>query len=161
MRRIFLIDCPGVVYPTGETETETILKGVVRVEYVKYAEYHIPAVLQRVKQDYIAKTYKIASWTDSEDFLKQFATRSGRLLKGGEPDISTAAKMVLNDWQRGKLPYYVRPPESEGMEHKVKDDTTEVHVDIKQNTDAKLQAAIEKVEEGKKFKVEQNFINSC
>jgi len=34
MRRIFLIDCPGVVYPTGETETETILKGVVRVEYV-------------------------------------------------------------------------------------------------------------------------------
>ncbi len=29
MRRIFLIDCPGVVYPTGETETEKILKGVV------------------------------------------------------------------------------------------------------------------------------------
>lgn len=29
MRRIYLIDCPGVVYPQGDTETETILKGVV------------------------------------------------------------------------------------------------------------------------------------
>lgn len=29
MRRIYLIDCPGVVYPTGDTETEIVLKGVV------------------------------------------------------------------------------------------------------------------------------------
>ena len=29
MKRLFLIDCPGVVYPTGETETELLLKGVV------------------------------------------------------------------------------------------------------------------------------------
>ena len=29
MRRIFLIDCPGVVQPSGETETEIILKNVV------------------------------------------------------------------------------------------------------------------------------------
>jgi nuclear GTP-binding protein len=30
MRRIFLIDCPGVVYDTGDTETDIVLKGVVR-----------------------------------------------------------------------------------------------------------------------------------
>lgn len=30
MRRIYLIDCPGVVYPTGDTDTEIVLKGVVR-----------------------------------------------------------------------------------------------------------------------------------
>ena len=29
MRRIYLIDCPGVVYPTGDTESEIVLKGVV------------------------------------------------------------------------------------------------------------------------------------
>ena len=28
MRRIFLIDCPGVVYDTGDTETDIVLKGV-------------------------------------------------------------------------------------------------------------------------------------
>ena len=34
MRRIFLIDCPGVVYPTGDTETEIILKGVVSSSFL-------------------------------------------------------------------------------------------------------------------------------
>ena len=29
MRRIYLIDCPGVVYPSSDTETDIILKGVV------------------------------------------------------------------------------------------------------------------------------------
>lgn len=33
MKRIFLIDCPGVVYSkVGDTETQSVLKGVVRVE---------------------------------------------------------------------------------------------------------------------------------
>lgn len=29
MRRIYLIDCPGVVYPTGDSDTDIVLKGVV------------------------------------------------------------------------------------------------------------------------------------
>ena len=29
MKRIYLVDCPGVVYPTAETPTEFVLKGVV------------------------------------------------------------------------------------------------------------------------------------
>ena len=33
MRRIFLIDCPGVVYPTGDTDAEIVLKGVVRIKF--------------------------------------------------------------------------------------------------------------------------------
>jgi ribosome biogenesis GTPase A len=39
-------------------------------------------------------------WTDTEDFLTKVAQSSGRLLTGGEPDIPTVAKMVLNDFQR-------------------------------------------------------------
>lgn len=35
MRRIYLVDCPGVVYPTAETDAEKVLKGVVRVENVQ------------------------------------------------------------------------------------------------------------------------------
>lgn len=113
MKRIYLIDCPGVVYPTGETETETVLKGVVRVENIKTPEDYIPEVLARVKPDYIKRTYRITEWTDSVDFLEKLAARTGKLLKKGEPDISTVAKMVLNDWQRGKIPFFVKPPNCE------------------------------------------------
>ncbi|XP_012936495.1 nucleolar GTP-binding protein 2 isoform X2 [Aplysia californica] len=113
MNNIFLIDCPGVVYPTGATPTDMVLKGVVRVEKVKQPEDYVAAVLDRVKKDYIQKTYNLVNWESPEDFLEQLAKMSGRLLKGGEPDISTVAKNVLNDYQRGKVPYFVRPPESE------------------------------------------------
>lgn len=109
MRRIFLIDCPGVVYPSAETDTEKVLKGVVRVELVTCPEDYVVELLKRVRAEYIRKTYHIDKWTSSTDFLEQMAKRSGKLLKGGDADIVAVAKMVLNDFQRGKLPYYIPP----------------------------------------------------
>ncbi|CAJ1062735.1 nucleolar GTP-binding protein 2 [Xyrichtys novacula] len=114
MRRIFLIDCPGVVYPSEDSETDIVLKGVVQVEKIRNPEEHIGAVLERAKPEYIQKTYRIPSWSGAEDFLEKLAFRSGKLLKGGEPDLSTVSKMVLNDWQRGRIPFFVKPPGPEG-----------------------------------------------
>ncbi|XP_078539455.1 nucleolar GTP-binding protein 2 [Lissotriton helveticus] len=113
MRRIFLIDCPGVVYPSGDSETDIVLKGVVQVEKIKCPEDHISAVLERAKTEYISKTYRIDSWQSPEDFLEKLAMRMGKLLKGGEPDLPTVSKMVLNDWQRGRIPFFVKPPNAE------------------------------------------------
>lgn len=110
MKRIYLIDCPGVVYGSGnDTETDIILKGVVRVENIASTEEHIPTVLARVKREYIVRTYGIDTWDDAIDFLEKLAVKSGKLLKGGEADITTVAKMVLNDWVRGKIPFYTLP----------------------------------------------------
>jgi len=50
MKRIYLIDCPGVVYPAGDTETKLVLKGVVRVENVPAPEQHIRSLLQLVRR---------------------------------------------------------------------------------------------------------------
>ncbi|CAG6014689.1 unnamed protein product [Menidia menidia] len=116
MRRIFLIDCPGVVYPSEDSESDIVLKGVVQVEKIRNPEEHIGAVLERAKPEYIQKTYRIPSWQSAEDFLEKLALRTGKLLKvpGGEPDLSTVSKMVLNDWQRGRIPFFVKPPGPEG-----------------------------------------------
>lgn len=116
MRRIFLIDCPGVVYPSEDSESDIVLKGVVQVEKIKSPEEHIGAVLERAKPEYIQKTYRIPTWSSAEDFLEKLALRTGKLLKGGEPDLSTVSKMVLNDWQRGRIPFFVKPPGPEGEE---------------------------------------------
>ncbi|XP_068611864.1 nucleolar GTP-binding protein 2 [Brachionichthys hirsutus] len=114
MRRIFLIDCPGVVYPSEDSESDIVLKGVVQVEKIKNPEDHIAAVLERAKPEYIQKTYRIPTWGSAEDFLEKLAFRTGKLLKGGEPDLPTVSKMVLNDWQRGRIPFFVKPPGPEG-----------------------------------------------
>ncbi|NWS16243.1 NOG2 protein, partial [Pachyramphus minor] len=143
MRRIFLIDCPGVVYPSGDTETDIVLKGVVQVEKIKSPEDHISAVLERAKAEYIRKTYKIDSWKDTEDFLEKLAARTGKLLKGGEPDLQTVSKMVLNDWQRGRIPFFVKPPNAEPGEPGPQPPALETAVTSSQdNTEEKVSGSV-------------------
>ncbi|KAF2312409.1 hypothetical protein GH714_034592 [Hevea brasiliensis] len=112
-KRIFLIDCPGVVYQNSDSETDIVLKGVVRVTNLQDAAEHIGEVLNRVKKEHLERAYKIKDWDDENDFLVQLCKLTGKLLKGGEPDLMTAAKMVLHDWQRGRIPFFVPPPQQE------------------------------------------------
>ncbi|KAG6380703.1 NGP1NT-domain-containing protein [Boletus reticuloceps] len=119
-RRIYLIDCPGIV-PTSahDSQTSTVLKGVVRVEALPTPSEHIPALMERVKPLYLSRTYDIPLpdpddpmrvW-DPEQFLNTLAKMKGRLLKGGEPDVDGVAKIILTDWVRGRIPFFVPPPE--------------------------------------------------
>ena len=114
MRRIFLIDCPGIVPPSAtDSETDILLRGVVRVENVSNPEQYIPAVLEKCKRQHVERTYEIKGWIDSISFLEMLARKGGRLLKGGEADMDGVAKMVLNDFMRGKLPWFTAPPKDE------------------------------------------------
>ena len=60
--------------------------------------------------------YGIPEWEDSEDFLKQLCIKTGKLLKGGEPDLNNLSKQIIVDWQRGNIPFYTKPPRSEEEE---------------------------------------------
>lgn len=41
MKRIHLIDCPGVVNPCDDTDAEIVLKGVVSYVHFKLVESHL------------------------------------------------------------------------------------------------------------------------
>ncbi|ORX42593.1 NGP1NT-domain-containing protein [Hesseltinella vesiculosa] len=113
MKRIYLIDCPGVVPPNvDDDEVDIILKGSVRVENIPNPEDTIPTIMDRVRHEYLRRTYGIREWRDSTDFLEQLARKNGKLLKRAEPDLHNTSVMVLNDWLRGRIPYYVPPPEA-------------------------------------------------
>lgn len=166
MKRIFLIDCPGVVYPSAETDTEKVLKGVVRVELVTNPEDYVETVLQRVRPEYIKKTYKIDKWSSNIDFLEQMAKKTGKLLRGGEPDITVTARMILNDFQRGKLPFYIAPegyetPKSHAEHHtenppeETNDDNSNEDYDDKKSETPTLVS--ESVKKAREFKQLQDF----
>ncbi|XP_034468082.1 nucleolar GTP-binding protein 2 isoform X1 [Hippoglossus hippoglossus] len=157
MRRIFLIDCPGVVYPSGDSETDIVLKGVVQVEKIKNPEEHIGGVLERAKPEYIQKTYRIPTWESTEDFLEKLAFRMGKLLKGGEPDLQTVSKMVLNDWQRGRIPFFVKPPGVEG-DHEAQlpvEGASEVAEAVQEEQPENPDATLEEKEEHQRRQKEQ------
>jgi nuclear GTP-binding protein len=109
-KRIFLIDCPGVVYPGEDSDENLVLKGVVRIETLSEPSAFVADVLRRVKPEYITRHYGIPAWSSALDFLEKFAIKSGKMLKKAEPDVSTAGRMVLNDFLRGRLPYFELPP---------------------------------------------------
>ena len=136
MKRIFLIDCPGCVPPSLEdTPEDILLRGVVRTENVEHPAQYIPAVLRRCQSRHLERTYDIKGWEknpsssdsaiparektdkelveDSVRFLELIARKGGRLLKGGEADVDGVAKMVLNDFLRGKIPWFSAPPKNE------------------------------------------------
>ncbi|KAK7961955.1 GTP-binding family protein [Apiospora aurea] len=123
MKRIYLIDCPGIVPPSStDTPEDLLLRGVVRLEKVEQPEQYIRAVLDRVKPHHAERTYQIQGWgEDYTRFLELLARKSGRLLKGGEPDVDSVAKMVLNDFTRGRLPWFTPPPHVEAEEGDIKE----------------------------------------
>ncbi|RDW87429.1 hypothetical protein BP5796_03123 [Coleophoma crateriformis] len=117
MKRIYLIDCPGVVPPSAtDTPQDILLRGVVRVENVEHPEQYIPAVLAKTKPQHIERTYQLKGYKDHIEFLELLARKGGRLLAKGEPDVDGVAKQVLNDFLRGKIPWFTPPPLLEGQE---------------------------------------------
>ena len=134
LRNIYLIDCPGIV--------------------------PIPEVLSRVKKEYLQKTYNIEDWEDWEDFLEKVAQKFGKLLKGGEGDTKQAAVMLINDLQRGKIPYFVPPEEPEREKEREEEEEngtiTEAFVDELNKEGTKLLAKEELNEEEKETKSNSN-----
>lgn len=121
-KRLFLIDCPGIVPPTQTdwaADCAKVLKGVVRAERIDQPSNYVDEVLERVKKEYLLQRYRLPEttvWTDTEDFLTQLAKKLGKLKKGAEADIETVARIVLYDWQRGRIPYFTLPPKVETEE---------------------------------------------
>jgi len=97
MRRIYLIDCPGIVPPSArDTDSQKVLKGIVRVEHLSDPASHIDFLLQRVRKEYLVRTYGVEDWDSPEDFLTKLARKAGKLHRGGEADYRTVATMVIN-----------------------------------------------------------------
>ena len=141
-KRIYLIDCPGVVYEEGQSQTDRVLKSVVRAEKIEEPMEFIDGILQKANHDYLRDIYKVSSWKDADDFVGQCAKNYGKLIKGGEPDTKSMAKLLLMDWQRGKIPFFIPPPKEE----------EQMEVDDKENMNKKwnLEQNVKDIEMTKK-----------
>ena len=40
---------------------------------------------------------------DAEEILEAIAIKLNKRIKGGEPDVMTAARMLLQEWQKGNI----------------------------------------------------------
>jgi len=112
-----LLDCPGIVMATGTSETQIILRNAVKVETLDDPVKPVEAILNRCNKTQVMEKYCVADYSTTMEFLSMFAKRLGKLKKGGVPDILAAAKIVLQDWNTGKISFYTHPPERKSTEH--------------------------------------------
>ncbi|CEH15196.1 GTPase [Ceraceosorus bombacis] len=137
-----LIDCPGIVlFDKGEkARMQSVgnlmalgLGNTIKVELIEDPVTPVATILSRVPAQQLIDLYGIQggfdfvqSSTSSDDaqgdptdFLMRVALLRGKVGKGGVPDIEGAARIVLQDWNVGRIKWSVAPP-VRGLEHQTR-----------------------------------------
>ncbi|KAI0942279.1 hypothetical protein AcW1_002952 [Taiwanofungus camphoratus] len=116
-RGIRILDSPGVVFDDDDfdegkakTKTNVLLRNVVKVEDLEDPIALVEEIVGRTDPETLKKIYNLPQISSTLEFLTMLALTAGRLLKGGTPDILSAARHVLMDWNHQKIPYFSVPP---------------------------------------------------
>jgi nuclear GTP-binding protein len=116
--QIKLIDCPGVVFDTTsglESDTAVILRNAVGANKVADPIKVVEAIIARCHGESLSRHYKIAAFANVNTFLMHISRTRGKLQKGGGCDLEGAARVILLDWNTGKIPFYTLPPVPQGQ----------------------------------------------
>ncbi|KAG1674431.1 hypothetical protein FOA52_012959 [Chlamydomonas sp. UWO 241] len=109
-KNIKLLDSPGIVFAAAESDSAAVLRNCVKIERLVDPVAPIAEILKRVPAAKLQALYKIMPFTGADHFLQLVAAARGKLRKGGIPDMVAAAKVTLQDWNDGRIPYYTSPP---------------------------------------------------
>ncbi|CAL9156204.1 unnamed protein product [Musa hybrid cultivar] len=110
-KNVKLLDCPGVVMlKSGEDDASIVLRNCKRIEKLDDPVSPVNEIFKLCPAEKLMSLYKLPSFNSVDDFLQKVATIRGKLKKGGIVDIEAAARIVLHDWNEGKIPYYTLPP---------------------------------------------------
>ncbi len=96
---IFLLDTPGV-FPYKEKGDKIAFIGAEDFSKVKDPDLVVLKLLE-VQGERIKKHYGVSG--EGEEVIENVAKKFNKLIKGGLPDIISASKLILKDWQRGKI----------------------------------------------------------
>ncbi|KAJ8047251.1 Guanine nucleotide-binding protein-like 3-like [Holothuria leucospilota] len=114
-KNIKLLDCPGVVLAKTNNEVTMVLRNCVKMDTISDPVAPIDAILKKCNREQLMLLYKLPQFSTTEEFLGLMAQKKGQFKKKGLPNITHTAKLVLQDWNSGKIPYFTSPPEEHSM----------------------------------------------
>ncbi|KAL5996383.1 Guanine nucleotide-binding protein-like nsn1 [Asimina triloba] len=110
-KNVKLLDCPGVVMlRSSESDVSIALRNCKRIEKLDDPIAPVKDILKLCPAEKLMSLYKLPSFSSVDEFLQKVAMIRGKLKKGGAVDVEAAARIVLRDWNEGKIPYYTLPP---------------------------------------------------
>lgn len=108
-KMVKIIDSPGVIL-SNEDERTLIMRNIINSAEVKDPVPVISDILNRVSKTQILKMYRIADFINATQCLVNIAQTRGKFKKRGVADIENSARLVIDDWNSGKMNHYVPPP---------------------------------------------------
>ena len=155
-KNIRLVDCPGVVFDDDVQEEGTsasvLLRNCVDIDTIDDPIPVMQELVNRCTRASLMMTYAIPAFPEgnAEMFLAMVAKKLGKVKKGGIPDKVMAARVVLRDWNSGKIPYFTPPPLPTSVSER-----NEMMTDDADNNNDNFDGSVTVVNEfGKQFDVE-------
>ncbi|KAJ0397300.1 hypothetical protein P43SY_004019 [Pythium insidiosum] len=112
--KIKLLDCPGIVFDHSDPNA-LLLRNCINTETMADPIGAVQVILSRCEPAQLVQLYGLdparAAFQDVIEFLVLVAQTKGKLGKGGVPDRHAAARIILQDWNRGKIPFFTPPPD--------------------------------------------------
>lgn len=116
---IKLIDSPGIVFQRPKNESPDEFFALKNAQHVNTVQDPFPLacdILKRATVMHFCKLYDITEYKSPEEFLAKKATKMGKLIKGGVPDVRSAARSLIQDWNIGKIKYCTHPPVGDSID---------------------------------------------
>ena len=107
-KSVELLDTPGILWPKFEDQTVGLrlaLIGSIKDEILNVDELAVELV-KFLKAEYpglLAQRYEVSEENDIIELISAVAVNRKCLSKGGEPDYSKAAALIIDDFRSGKL----------------------------------------------------------
>ncbi|OEH75422.1 GTPase domain-containing protein [Cyclospora cayetanensis] len=92
-----------------DASASLLLQSLLPVPQIPNPEAVAEALISISSVPTLQQLYQLPIFTSPREALQGLAMRRGKLLKGGVADLCAAAKMFLQEWQEGKVPYYSLP----------------------------------------------------
>jgi len=107
-RGVLLIDTPGVIPKKDYSHTKSkLIEQHAKLGARSYANVPDPEMaVHRLIKDYsgdLEKFYGVDTHGDSELLIEEVGKKKKLMLKGGVVDVDRTARVILRDWQEGKI----------------------------------------------------------
>lgn len=108
-KNIRLIDCPGIVFSSKQGDA-LVLRNCIKVESLYDPVAPVETIIKRVGPEPLMVAYSVPAFDSTAEFLACLCSVRGKYKTGGVFDVETAARIVLQDWNSGNIPFYTLPP---------------------------------------------------
>lgn len=104
--RIMMLDTPGVVPFIEKDELKHVLIGSIMYSDVEHPDLAACEVIKHcngIDEEIILKYYGVSPAPDEYALLEAIARKRNVMARGGVLDIERTARMIIQDWQMGKI----------------------------------------------------------